>query len=102
MRAARRAFLALVLALPGGAAWAQVQPNDPNAANASFGLQSQIRTLNQQRVSDFNTLTMRIQRNVQYQPQVPYHGLYGGRRAGRHGVVRSPRGGFNTRVCIGC
>ena len=81
MRAFPRAFLALALALPAGAARAQVQPNDPNAANASFALQSQIRTLNQQRVSDYNTL------NQQFQ---------------RHGIARAPRGGLNTSVCIGC
>ena len=62
MRAASRALLALALAFPAGAARAQVQQNDPNAANASFGLQSQIRTLNQQRVTDFNTLNQSIQR----------------------------------------
>ena len=50
MRPASRALLALALALPAGAAQAQVQQNDPNAANASFALQGQIRALNQQRV----------------------------------------------------
>jgi hypothetical protein len=68
MRALACAFLALALALPAGAALAQVQPNDPNAANASFALQSQIRTFNQQRVSDYNTLNQQFQRNVQFQP----------------------------------
>ena len=102
MRALARAFLALALALPAGAAAAQVQPNDPNAANASFALQSQIRTLNQQRVSDYNTLNQQFQRNVQYQPYGPYYGAYGGRRVGRHGIARTPRGGLNTSVCIGC
>ena len=66
MRPASRALLALALALPAGAAQAQVQQNDPNAANASFALQGQIRALNQQRVSDFNTLNQTIQRNVQF------------------------------------
>ncbi|MCJ2143988.1 hypothetical protein [Methylobacterium sp. E-066] len=102
MRALARAFLVLALALPAGAAWAQVQPNDPNAANSSFALQSQIRTLNQQRVSDYNTLNQQFQRNVQYQPYGPYYGAYGGRRVGRHGIARAPRGGLNTSVCIGC
>ena len=112
MRAASRALLVLALALPAGTAWAQVQQNDPNAANAAFALQGQIRTLNQQRVTDFNTLNQTIQRNVQfdpYGPGLPYRGLRGGlhggvrvgRHGGRHGVV--PRGGgVNTSVCIGC
>ena len=107
MRAASRALLVLALALPAGAARAQVQQNDPNAANASLALQSQIRTLNQQRVTDYNTLNQTIQRNVQYAPfgpYVPYRGVYGGRHGGRHGIAR--RGGVNTgvntSVCIGC
>ena len=102
MRALTRACLVLALAVPAGAARAQVQPNDPNAANASFALQSQFRTLNQQRVTDYNTLNQQFQRNVQFQPHGPYHGVYGLRRAGRTGIVRSPRGGFNSSVCIGC
>ncbi|MGU3664858.1 hypothetical protein ACLBX9_11790 [Methylobacterium sp. A49B] len=107
MRAASRALLALALALPAGAASAQVQQNDPNAANASFALQSQIRTLNQQRVTDFNTLNQTIQRNVQfdpygYGPYVPYRGVRVGRHVGRHGIARRGGGGVNTSVCIGC
>ena len=108
MRAASRTLLVLALALPSGAAWAQVQQNDPNAANAAFALQSQIRTLNQQRVTDYNTLNQTIQRNVQFDsfgPTLPYRGVYrglpGGRQIGRHGVVRRG-GGVNTGVCIGC
>ncbi|MBE7248188.1 MAG: hypothetical protein INR63_24855 [Actinomycetospora chiangmaiensis] len=104
MRLASRALLALALALPAGTAWAQVQQNDPNAANASFALQSQIRTLNQQRVTDYNTLNQSIQRNAQFQPYgpyLPYRGVHVGRHIGRHGIV--PRGGgVNTSVCIGC
>ncbi len=107
MRPASRALLALALALPAGAAQAQVQQNDPNAANASFALQGQIRALNQQRVSDFNTLNQTIQRNVQFEsfgPVLPYRGIRGGvrggRHLGRHGGGR--RGGVNTGVCIGC
>ncbi|MBP29789.1 hypothetical protein [Methylobacterium sp.] len=111
MRPASRALLALALALPAGAAQAQVQQNDPNAANASFALQGQIRALNQQRVSDFNTLNQTIQRNVQFEsfgPVLPYRGIrggvHGGRHLGRHGGGR--RGGVNmgvnTGVCIGC
>ncbi|MBA9066082.1 hypothetical protein PQI07_24060 [Methylobacterium sp. 092160098-2] len=107
MRPASRALLALALALPVGAAQAQVQQNDPNAANASFALQGQIRALNQQRVSDFNTLNQTIQRNVQFEsfgPVLPYRGIrggvHGGRHLGRHGGGR--RGGVNTGVCIGC
>jgi hypothetical protein len=95
-----------------GAARAQVQQNDPNAANASLALQSQIRTLNQQRVTDFNTLNQSIQRNVQFAPYaapLPYRGVYGGRvdhHAGRslghRGSARRIGGGVNTSVCIGC
>ncbi|WP_267427137.1 hypothetical protein [Methylobacterium sp. GC_Met_2] len=108
MRAASRVLLVLALALPAGTAWAQVQQNDPNAANASFALQSQIRTLNQQRVTDFNTLNQSIQRNVQFEsfgPVLPYRGVYGGRpgarQPGTHGFVRRG-GGINTSVCTGC
>ena len=104
MRPASRALLALALALPAGTASAQVQQNDPNAANASFALQGQLRTFNQQRVTDFNTLNQTIQRNVQYQdlgPSLPYRGIRGGRHIGRHGVARRG-GGVNTGVCIGC
>ncbi|MGT2488450.1 hypothetical protein ACU4GA_26020 [Methylobacterium oryzae CBMB20] len=107
MRAASRALLALALAFPAGTAGAQVQQNDPNAANASFALQGQIRSLNQQRVSDFNTLNQTIQRNAQFDPvgpYLPYRGVHGGvqgRHLGRHGVVRRG-GGLNTSVCIGC
>ncbi|MEE7489020.1 hypothetical protein [Methylobacterium oryzae] len=108
MRAASRALLALALAFPAGTAGAQVQQNDPNAANASFALQGQIRSLNQQRVSDFNTLNQTIQRNAQFDPVGPYlpyrgvhGGVYRGRHLGRHGVVRRG-GGLNTSVCIGC
>ncbi|MDH3031482.1 hypothetical protein [Methylobacterium fujisawaense] len=115
MRPASRALLALALALPAGAAQAQVQQNDPNAANASFALQGQIRALNQQRVSDFNTLNQTIQRNVQFEsfgPVLPYRGIrggvrggirggvHGGRHLGRHGG--GLRSGVNTGVCIGC
>ena len=112
MRAASRALLALALALPAGTARAQVQQNNPDAANASFALQSQIRTLNQQRVTDYNTLNQSIQRNVQFEsfgPVLPYRGLYGGRHVGRqpghHGGARCfvrRGGGINTSVCTGC
>ncbi len=111
MRPASRALLALALALPVGAAQAQVQQNDPNAANASFALQGQIRALNQQRVSDFNTLNQTIQRNVQFEsfgPVLPYRGIrggvHGGRHLGRHGGGRRSgvNTGVNTGVCIGC
>ncbi|WP_342108350.1 hypothetical protein [Methylobacterium sp. SI9] len=112
MRAASRALLALALALPAGTARAQVQQNNPDAANASFALQSQIRTLNQQRVTDYNTLNQSIQRNVQFEsfgPVLPYRGLYGGHHVGRqpghHGGARGfvrRGGGINTSVCTGC
>ena len=112
MRAVPLALLALALALPAGAARAQVQQNDPNAANASFALQSQIRTLNQQRVTDYNTLNQSIQRNVQFEsfgPVLPYRGIYGGRAIGHHGGHRLGTrgfvrrgGGINTSVCTGC
>lgn len=97
MRPASRALLALALALPAGAAQAQVQQNDPNAANASFALQGQIRALNQQRVSDFNTLNQTIQRNVQFEsfgPVLPYRGIRGGSPEGNpwRPSSRSPRG----------
>ena len=105
MRAASRAALGtliVALALPAGPALAQVQQHDPNAANASLARQSDMRTLQQQRTSDFNTLNMQAQRNVQYRPDLPYGGIHGLRRGGvRQSGVRH-RGGFNTGVCIGC
>ena len=90
------------LALPTGAALAQVQQNDPNAANASLARQSDMRALQQQRTTDFNTLNMQAQRNVQYRPDEPYHG-FGGLRRGYGRLSRAhPHGGFNTGVCVGC
>ena len=93
--------LALALALAAGPAAAQVQQNDPNAANASLARQSDTRALQQQRVTDFNTLNMQVQRNVQYRPHEPAGGTYGPRRGGRRAAGRG-HGGFNTGVCIGC
>ncbi len=92
-----------VLALPTGADLSQVQQNDPNAANASLARQSDMRALQQQRTTDFNTLTMQAQRNVQYRPDEPYYHGFGGLRRGdgRPGRARA-RSGFNTGVCIGC
>ena len=42
---------------------AQVQQNNPNAANQSMGLNSQMRTLQQEQTTQSNTLRMNIQRN---------------------------------------
>jgi hypothetical protein len=89
--------LALMLALAAAPAAAQVQQNDPNAANASLARQSETRALQQQRVSDFNTLNMQAQRNVQYRPHAPAGGYVPRVRGGRRG-----HGGFNTGVCVGC
>lgn len=101
-RTARGISALWMLAVPTGAALAQVQQNDPNAANASLARQSDMRILQQQRTSDFNTLNLQAQRNVQYRPDEPYQGVRGLRRDGsRHGGVRY-RGGFNTSVCVGC
>lgn len=92
----------LCFGLPAGPALAQVQPGNPNAANNSFALQSQFRSMNQQRTSDFNTLSMQVQRNVQFSPPaVVDPGLYaplgwrGHRAVGR-------RHGLNTSICTGC
>lgn len=105
MRAVPRAALGALIvafALPTGAAVAQVQQSDPNAANASLARQSDMRALQQQRTSDFNTSNMQGQRNVQYRPDLAYGGIHGLRRGdGHHEGVR-PRGGFNTGVCVGC
>lgn len=101
-RTALGVFAVATLALPAGPALAQVQQDNPNAANASLARQSDMRILQQQRTSDFNTLNMQAQRNVQYRPDAPYQGVRGPRLGrGRHGGVRS-RGGFNTGVCVGC
>ena len=79
-----------------------MQQNDPNAANASLARQSDMRAQQQQRVSDFNTLNIQAQRNVQFRPPDPYRGPVGLRRGGgRHGGA-AYRGGFNTGVCVGC
>ena len=106
MRAVSRAALGVsalwALALPPGSALAQVQQYDPNAANASLARQGETRALQQQRTTDFNTLNLQAQRNVQYRPYAPDHAIPGPRRGGsRHGGVRA-RGGFNTGVCVGC
>lgn len=105
-RAALGGCLVAALALPAGAALAQVQQNDPNAANASLARQSDARAVQQQRVTDFNTLNMQAHRNVQYRPGAFDHGADGLRRVGgRHGGGRgrgASRSGFNTGVCVGC
>lgn len=106
MRTVSRAALGVsalwLLALPAGAALAQVQQHDPDAANASLARQGDLRALQQQRTSDFNTLNLQAQRNVQYRPHAPDHAAPGPRRGGGgHGGVRY-RGGFNTGVCVGC
>lgn len=44
-------------------ALAQVQQNDPNAANQSMGVNSQMRTLQQEQTTQGNTLRMDVQRN---------------------------------------
>ncbi|MDP4023382.1 hypothetical protein Q8W71_12155 [Methylobacterium sp. NEAU 140] len=96
------AALALTLALAAGDAAAQVQQNNPNAANESLARQSDMRILQQQRVSDFNILNMQAQRSVQYRPAPPGGAVYGyGLRRGsvRHGRVRS---GFDPGICVGC
>lgn len=95
--------LALGALACAGPATAQVQQSNPNAANQSFAIQSQFRSLQQQQTSDYNTLNMQAQRNVQFNP-APYPGEYGyiglrGHRGGR--PIRSHRG-FNTSICTGC
>ena len=106
MRAVSRAALGVsalwLLALPAGSARAQVQQYDPNAANQSLARQSDMRALQQQRTSDFNTLNLQAQRNVQYRPDASDLAVYGLRRGGgRHGAVRA-RGGFNTSKLCCC
>lgn len=93
--------LAAALALTATAADAQVQQNDPNAANASLARQGEVRAMNQARVSNFNTLNMRIQRNVQFRPveTYPYAGIRAYPRGRGHGIHR---GGLNTSICTGC
>jgi hypothetical protein len=44
-------------------ALAQVQQDNPNAANQSMGLNSQMRSLQQQQTTQSDTLRMNIQRN---------------------------------------
>ncbi|MCJ2010934.1 hypothetical protein [Methylobacterium sp. J-076] len=93
---------AVILGLLAGPASAQVQQLNPNAANESFAVQSQFRSLNQQRTSDFNTLSMQAQRNVQFNPSPGFYGPLP--RHGHRGVraFRSRGGGINTSVCTGC
>lgn len=97
---------ALALTLAAGPAWAQVQPGNPNAANESFAIQGQFRAMQQQRTSDFNTLNMQAQRNVQFAPSYQgYPGAYGPiarsrHRGGRH-AVRGTRG-MDMGICTGC
>lgn len=106
MRAVSRAALGVsalwALALPAGAALAQVQQHDPNAANASLARQSDMRALQQQRTSDFNTLNLQAQRNVRYRPYEPDLVIHGLRRGGNRRGGGRARGGFDTGVCVGC
>lgn len=95
----RLALGAALLGLSAGPAFAQVQQSNPNAANESFALQSQFRSLNQQQTSQYNVLNMQAQRNVQFSPPTPYTGIYAPRL--RHGTFRA-RHGLNTSICTGC
>jgi hypothetical protein len=88
-------------ALLTGPAVAQVQQNNPNAANESFNIQNQFRSLQQQQTTNYNILNMQAQRNVQFAPPpapvvLPRHGSTHGLRAPRAG------GGLNTSICTGC
>ena len=94
----RLALGAALLGLTAGPALAQVQQSNPNAANESFALQSQFRSLNQQQTSQYNVLTMQQQRNVQFSPPAPYVGGY---PVVRHGRFRAGHG-LNTSICTGC
>lgn len=92
----------LALALTGaGPASAQVQQSNPNAANQSFAIQSQFRSLQQQQISNYNTLNMQAQRNVQFNPSPVYPGEYGIVGRPVHRGVRAHRG-INTSICTGC
>jgi len=91
---------AALLGLTAGPALAQVQLSNPNAANESFALQSQFRTLNQQQTSQFNVLNMQAQRNVQFAPPAPFASGYPVVRHG-HGSFKARRG-LNTNICTGC
>lgn len=99
--------LASAVTLAAGPASAQVQQNNPNAANESFAIQGQFRALNQQRTADFNTLNMQAQRNVQFTPSYQgYPGAYGPVfRSSRHrGAGRAVRTGrsLDMGICTGC
>ena len=99
--------LGLILAL-STPALSQVQQNDPNAANASFARQSEMRALQQNNVSNYNNLNMQIQRNAQFSTNQSYAypviGRY--RNSAPHqinGRSHSTTGhSFNSSVCIGC
>ncbi len=85
---------AALLGLTAGPALAQVQLSNPNAANESFALQSQFRTLNQQQTSQFNVLNMQAQRNVQFAPPAPFAAATRwcgtGTGRSRHGAASTP------------
>ncbi|TXM95412.1 hypothetical protein FV223_00630 [Methylobacterium sp. WL116] len=97
--------LILFLSTP---ALSQVQQNDPNAANASFAYQGDMRALHQNNVSNYNTLNMQIQRGIQSNRASYYGYLNSGiaERSLSRGISRRshiPTGrGFNSSVCIGC
>ncbi|GJD33181.1 hypothetical protein [Methylobacterium aerolatum] len=99
--------LTLTLAAASPAA-AQVQLGNPNAANSSFALQSQFRSQQLQSTSEFNTLNMQAQRNVQFAPSTQgFPGAYGIVGRSRHRAVgRVTRGtghrGFDMGICTGC
>ena len=88
------------LGLMAGPAFAQVQQSNPNAANESFALQSQFRTLNLQRSADSSIAAIQAQRNVQFAPPAPFNGGYPIVRHG-HGSFKAGRG-LNTSICTGC
>lgn len=92
--------LVLTLVLAGPAS-AQVQQSNPNAANQSFAIQSQFRSLQQQQISNYNILNMQAQRNVQFSPSPVYPGAYGIVGRPKHRGGRAHRG-MNTSICTGC
>ncbi|WP_336490647.1 hypothetical protein [Methylobacterium nigriterrae] len=86
-----------------------------NSINNSLAFQGEMRALQQQQTTNFNTLNMQGQRNVLFQPQGDYYSapaiLPRGRGFGpagpRHtGGVRTGRTGFDRSldagICVGC
>jgi hypothetical protein len=112
MRTAMRAsipvtFAVLVITASVPALAQGLPSSNLNSINNSLAAMGQANAFQQQQTSNFNTLRMEGQRNVQFQPQDAYAGPIIGRRgfrssAGRAHIRAGSGRTLNTGICTGC